>query len=409
MVRNTTRVQRVGILSASLGNIPASPEVPTQSLLEEKAGRNTGNLAFRHAVTLHTAGPMVHVPWTADPAWAREQCDILLIPSSNQAHPNSDFSKRADFVESVDLPCVAVGLGAQAPHLGAAISLPHGTRRYLHAVAARSRAIGVRGPFTAEVLAKLGIDNTTVIGCPSTFTNHSPTLGATIERKLGAGSFGRIAITAGDLDPAYRELERKLFEWMLQRDGAYVCQSVTSLVSLARMRLDEVSNEELGAIAEYLHPAASVSFGQHELIDVVKARFRVFFDAEEWLMFLSGCQLAVGARIHGNFLAVQAGTPGICIYHDSRTLELCETTAMPHLSVSECMSARSPEELVDLVNFDGAFFDERRAELATAYRRILEGNGITISEQLTALTERRELAAMHTHVAREIPAQPASQ
>ena len=53
---------RIGILSASLGHIPDSFRLPTREVLEAAAGRNTGNLAFRHAVAQHISSPKVHVP-----------------------------------------------------------------------------------------------------------------------------------------------------------------------------------------------------------------------------------------------------------------------------------------------------------------------------------------------------------
>src|SRR5688572_4816073 len=148
---------RVGILSASLGHLPNAASLPTRQVLEVDAGRNTGNLAFRHAVTRHIASPKVHVPWGADPGWVRAECDLLVIPSSNQVNPVSDFGPRADFLEAVDLPCLPLGLGAQAPHLGAELTLPRGTLRYVHALSRRSRLIGVRGEYTADVLAKLAV------------------------------------------------------------------------------------------------------------------------------------------------------------------------------------------------------------------------------------------------------------
>src|SRR5262245_15315119 len=81
---------RVGILSASLGHIPHSFLLPTAQALEVAAGRNTGNLAFRYAVAQHIGGAPVHVPWGSDPGRVREECDLLVIPSSNQANPQTD-------------------------------------------------------------------------------------------------------------------------------------------------------------------------------------------------------------------------------------------------------------------------------------------------------------------------------
>ena len=378
---------RVGILSASLGHIPNSFLLPTRQALENIAGRNTGNLAFRHAVAQHIASPHVHVPWGADPGWVRTVCDLLVIPSANQANPGMDFGPRADFLEAVDLPCLALGLGAQAPHLGAEVTFPRGTLRYLRALSQRSRQIGIRGEYTAEVLAKIGVNNTVVIGCPSHFINPLPTLGAVIERKLRHGALQHVAVTAGDLAPAHRKLERKLFNWVLRLGGAYICQSHVGLVALARNRLDEITIAEVDQIRRYLQRRSARFRPRVKFLAAARQRFRVFFDAGAWLEFLTRFDLVIGSRIHGNLLAVQAGTPGICIHHDSRMLELCRTTGMPNVSLKDFLSARRFRALFDSIPFHGGDFDRNRTARAREYRTLLAQSNVQISDELTRLTD----------------------
>jgi len=378
---------RIGILSASLGRIPNTDSLPTRPVLEVDAGRNTGNLAFRHAVTQHIASPKVHVPWGADPDWVRAECDLLVIPSSNQVNPDVDFGPRADFLEAVNLPCLPVGLGAQAPYLGADVSLPRGTIRYLKILSERSRQIGVRGEYTADVLAKVGVRNTVVIGCPSHFINPLSALGAVIERKLRHATFNRVAVAAGDLNPAHRNIERKLFGWLLRREGVYICQSHVGLVALARNRPDEISMAEVDKIRRHLQRRRLRFMTCAEFLAVVRQRFRVFFDAAAWLEFLTRLDLVIGLRIHGNLLAVQAGTPGICIRHDARTEELCRTTGIPSVPVNEFLVARRMRTLVNAMGFQGNDFDRKRAALARDYRALFAGSGVNVSNGLAELTQ----------------------
>ena len=376
---------RVGIVSASLGRITVDASAPTGPALASAAGHNTGNLAFRYAVSEHVASEKIHVPWDADPAWVRERCDVLVIPSSNQAHPTMDFSRRADFIETVGLPCLPVGLGAQAPELGARLTFLPGTLRYLQALAERSHLIGVRGEYTAEVLAGIGVRNTVVIGCPANFINPLPTLGRVIEEKLFGRAVRRLAVTAGDLDPHQRSLERKLYGWVLAHDGAYVCQSRHDLVALARRRRCEVAEEQLGEIYNYFESDVDDGEGRARFLAEAEQRFRVFFDAEAWLSFLAHFDLVIGTRFHGNLLALQAGTPGVCIHHDARTEELCDTLAIPHIGQSDLMAARDLGEVPSRVSFDGAAYDRRRASLARAYRQLLAAKGVAVSRGLAAL------------------------
>ena len=88
---------------------------------------------------------------------------------------------------------------------------------------------------------------------------------------------------------------------------------------------------------------------------------------------------------HGNLLAVQAATPGVCIHHDARTEELSRTMGLPNVSLKAFTSARRPEDLVELVAFAGTDFDRRRTALARAYRQLLVQNGVSVCEELTQL------------------------
>lgn len=378
---------RIGIVSATLGHVPNSFRMTTPSAVDHAAGRNTGNLAFRHAVDLHIESPKVHVPWDADVGWVREQCDLLVIPSANQAHPGMDFSRRADFLESADLPCLALGLGAQAPSSRPELTLKCGTIRYLQAISERSLQIGVRGEYTASMLARIGITNTVVVGCPSNFINPSRELGTALEQKLRGRIAKRLVVTAGDLRPEQRSIERKLFKWVVACRGAYVCQSNLDLIALARNRLTEVTGEQVRQLRQYLRPINHHPTGRGRFLELVRHHFRVFFDVGAWLEFLSCFDLSMGTRLHGNLLAIQAETPGICIHHDARTEELCRTTNMPHLSMKEFTTAKRLPDLVDMTRFDGIGFDQQRILLARQYRELLIGCGIKVCNDLNQLTK----------------------
>jgi hypothetical protein len=194
-------------------------------------------------------------------------------------------------------------------------------------------------------------------------------------------------VTAGDLRPEHRRVERKLFRWLLSREGAYVCQSNCELISLARNRTWEVASSEVDELRQYLQPPSRGLRRRREFLTMVRERFRVFFDVGAWLEFLAGFDLSLGTRLHGNLLALQAGTLGICIHHDARTKELCATTMIPHLSIKTCLAAKSFRQLVEMVHFDGGEFDRRRADLARTYRGLLLDGGIKVSQSLDRLVE----------------------
>jgi hypothetical protein len=391
MLDDRQKSLRVGIVGGTLGCIHDSFTMPTDKVFVNAAGNNTGNLAFRYAITNHIASEKVHVPWHSDPAWVRETCDILVFPSANQVNPDTDLASRASFVEAVDLPCLVLGLGAQAPSLESKVKLTEGTIRYLKSIAERSHRIGVRGEYTVDVLAQIGIENTVVIGCPSNFINPLPTLGEVIEQKFGHLDLQRLVITAGSVNASLKNVERKLFDWMRKYNGVYVCQAPQYFVSLARNRKDEVSQKQLTQLYKYLKPRALRYLEpQSKFISFLKQNMRVFFQADAWLEFLSAFDMSIGTRLHGNSLAIQSSIPAICLYHDSRTKELCTTMGIPHISTDRFLAIRNISEAIDLVSFDGKAYDRNRAKLLREYKDLFLQSGIAISDRLESLASSQE-------------------
>ncbi|MEO1295411.1 MAG: polysaccharide pyruvyl transferase family protein, partial [Cyanobacteria bacterium J06636_16] len=291
-------------------------------------------------------------------------------------------------IEAVDLPCVVVGLGAQAPSLDHELQLSDGTQRWLHAIADRSNLIGVRGEYTADVLARIGIKNTTVLGCPSLLTNPNPTLGKTIEQKLRKGNPKNLVVTAGmPRKMNLRQVERQLFSYLRQYEGTYIVQAPEYLVSFAREGEAVISEDNLETLYRYLQPRTARYFqSRTKFLTFARRHFRVFFDASAWIEFLSSFDMAIGTRMHGNMLSVQAGIPGICIYHDSRTQELCRVTAIPHISKQAFLGANRLQEVIKKTSFDGKAFDENRTRIARSYKALLTKSGIEVNEELDSLT-----------------------
>ena len=97
--------------------------------------------------------------------------DIILIAAANFLFPGFDFGGMAEFIERTDLPVAIVELGAQSKDYSPHIPLKPGTERLMRVVAERAPIIGVRGPFTAQVLDEMNIRNVQIVGCPSYYMN----------------------------------------------------------------------------------------------------------------------------------------------------------------------------------------------------------------------------------------------
>ena len=83
-----------------------------------------------------------------------------------------------------------------------------------------------------------------------------------------------------------------------------------------------------------------------------------------------------GPRFHGVMLAMQAGTPGGVIAHDSRTREMCETMLIPVRMYDDMPASFAASDLPSLFEFEAAAYDCRRSELANRYVDMLTAAGI---------------------------------
>jgi hypothetical protein len=100
---------------------------------------------------------------------------------------------------------------------------------------------------------------------------------------------------------------------------------------------------------------------------------------------MRGFDIVVGARFHGIMLAIQAGTPGGVIAHDSRTLEMCQTMGVPVRLATELPSEFGLADLHTLFPLDVAAFSATRERLRRVYVELLRGCGVEPNARLTTL------------------------
>lgn len=353
--------------------------------LMEEAGHNTGNLAFWHAVDKHIAGEKEYFGWNFDPRRIKENFDIAVFVAANQMNEGWDLGELARKFEACDKPMVVVGLGAQANDFDHRIELKEGTRRLLRVFSERCVQIGVRGPFSAEVAMRNGATNVVVIGCPSNFINMMTVrLGREVaQRLLTTTRPYKLCLNLDFLDHL-APLLQKCVAWMQEWGGSVVCQSPLSAMYLSLGQTEHISGPDLTRYSQML-------LGRP--YDELARRFFLtqcvsFFDAEAWMAFIRGSRLALGTRLHGNLLALQTGVPTVIVPHDARTRELAETIGVPILNQQAVVAAASLPALISEIEFDGAAYDRRRAELAIAYVGLLEASGVPIARNLALLAGR---------------------
>lgn len=343
----------------------------------KKTGGNTGNQIIAYGLLKGIEYTAVGWNHAIGPTRVNAEYDMIVIAAANFLHSGFDFTGMADFLEKTTLPVVMIGVGAQASAYSQEIVLRPGTERLMRIVAERSKLVGVRGKFTAEVLHNLNIENVQIVGCPSYYMNGRA--GVRISRESQLDVSARIAINGSrdvvrhSFDKGRMEsLLRELFSEGIRRGGDFIAQTETPEIDLADER-------EFMARAE-LYEANRVRLEQFAGLaddDEIKNWFlnhmRVFWDVPSWARNMARYDFVVGTRFHGNLLGLQSGTAAFTICHDTRTTEMCEFLGMPHAGILEINN-------IDLdamyAQIDPEALAARYAQLYPEYLSFLSLNGL---------------------------------
>lgn len=375
-------------------------------------GHNVGNLAFHYAMVKILGGGLQAKPWHTDPAEIDALGDLGVMPCANQLGPHADYGRLGERFAAIKARLLAVGLGAQGDSYDAIPPVPEGTLAWVREIvrhrAADGPNIGVRGPFTLRVLEHYGLGHAAVVtGCPTLFINPDPRLGELIASRIGRPP-RRIAIAAGHQKWTHLgKLEASLTAMIGPAGGSYIVQSPIEMVHLARGEAGLLSEEALTECRDYACPHLTLD----EFKDWSRAYARAFFNVSEWMEHLRGFDYVVGPRIHGVMLGLQAGIPSLCIAHDSRTRELCETLGVPFVLADDVRDGLAAPDIPDLLRFRSTDFSERRQVLARQVDALLRNNGVPPSRWLEPILSvgqtagdegrRREIAGLARSLAAE--------
>jgi len=336
--------------------------------LLDVTGGNTGNLLIGDAIRRHLNIKSQFLLRNFHPSQTpqiEEEYDAIVIGASNFLREGVDLESLANIIEKINLPCIIIGLGAQSPKYGDKINVSKGTLRLMKIISERSKTLGVRGSNTAYVLDKLGIKNVNVIGCPSMFWTKEPTL--KISRKPFNNCHkiavnGSANVIAHSVDPvsatriehwlarlSYKDqypyiLQNELYEMKILSGEQYLPTLIHTLKRLYGM--DNVSSKD---------------FTNH-----IKNNMKVFFDIETWRNFISGFDLVVGTRFHGNLIGLLCGVPSILFAHDSRTSEMAEVLGIPSMDIREVTNPN----LKDV--YENTDFSSLETKFQHAYKNYIE-------------------------------------
>ncbi|MDE0349054.1 MAG: polysaccharide pyruvyl transferase family protein [Gammaproteobacteria bacterium] len=358
--------------------------MPTDAL-SRRVGGNTGNLVYAHAICAHLAGNLRVIDIGAAPQRMNGAGRVGVIQGANQLGAHFAYDEWARRFEQLTVGLVVVGLGAQSDVSMTAPELPPSALEWVRRIVERAPGaapnLGVRGQFTKDVLCDHGFgEHARIVGCPSLFINPDRSLGRTIAARLREPR--RVAVVAGHESwQRLADIEASLVRLVRETNGSYIGQHGLNMMRLTRGEAGALSEADLEALSRYLGPEMSLG----ELIRWSRNHGNVFFDVLEWMRHCRQFDFVVGTRIHGTVVALQAGVPALCIVHDSRTRELCETMLVPHVLADSIPRGIARDELLSWFSFDAEAFDANRRRLCGAYVEFLEGNGLVPVPWLSAL------------------------
>ncbi|TYO62061.1 polysaccharide pyruvyl transferase family protein [Bradyrhizobium hipponense] len=317
-----------------LGATPSFPaevdEDPISRLA--KTGGNTGNQLIARGLLDRIVYDDLSWDHRIDPRAVHERFDMIVVAAANFLFPKFDLGGMAQYIERADLPVAIVGLGAQSSNYDPNISLMPGTERFVKVIAERAVSIGVRGPYTQEVLALRGVHNVTVTGCPSYYMGGPH--GMNIPRRpfeeikrLSINASRDVIVHSFDQERMLR-LVREIYSTGITWKADFVAQSEQAEIRLGdkQARNAEESLNELSTFLAGVAPEADIRRWATNHV-------RVFFDVDNWLDTVQTYDFVFGNRFHGCMIALQRGVPALVICHDTRTEDMCRFLGMPFVSI----------------------------------------------------------------------------
>lgn len=299
---------------------------------------------------------------------------VIVLRGSNYLHEEMDWGYFDDWLEALDLPVIACGVGAQA-ETERAISLSAQSRRVWKLIGGHCQTIGVRGSFSASALHDNGVHNVEIVGCPSIFRARNRDL------KLRHAPNGPKRLT---------------FSVRREVDSNYAIDPVEFTETQKRIiaKLDLVSDLYLSCHGEpeekaffYRTPAAmdeataklvKQGWFDHATGATLKKLYEnklYFYDRpSDYDYYAPQFDAALGYRVHAVLPALAMGVPAAMFAYDTRSRELAETFDLPLFDPKEFEGMTLQEA------FDPAGFEKFERHFAERYDRMklfLEKNGAT--------------------------------
>ncbi len=291
-------------------------------------GQNSGNLVHWHALkknlNMHSYGRL-HCS-----AEAMSGYDTLVVSALIYIRRDDPFNW-ASFVMQLPehLAVVPISVGLASDNRDPGFRLHKNVLRILKNISQRCVSMGVRGEYTAEILAKHGIKNTRVIGCPSLYYPF---------------------LTRGSMDIARSEEPLRV---------------VANASGGSDVWLDYIAGNKFAFVDQSLNALGART-------DYAERKF--FMDVKKWETHVGGFNFSIGTRFHGNVIALWSGIPALFIVHDSRMREMCELFKLPSIELDEFDSRKPVRHYYEAAYYSE--FNKAMPKLLENYKTFLTENNL---------------------------------
>ena len=289
-----------------------------KTYLESISG-NTGNSYITYALIKKIYGKLVKVPHIQciytydfnknadkDIDYINNNCSHVFLILQDQIRITESYSlklpydKIISFLKKIRKPIIIAGLGANSFngfYSDFFKDLPKELVTFLKELSCLVENLGVRGYFTQETLNNLGITNVDVIGCPSFYEMGRDR----IIKKKELVSLNKVFLTSDIIIKKLRFNYRCMQDWQEEKYISYILE-----------------NKILQ------------NFNFSECINLYNKKLKIFSSIYEWKKFISNFDFAIGGRLHGSIISINAGVPALCCNGDSRAREMCQYLKIPY-------------------------------------------------------------------------------
>lgn len=335
-------------------------------------GHNIGNGYITYALLKETFGKLVkpkHIKniWRYDFSQQDKDIDYInnecthcfLILQDHVRTKDNEFVLPYDllenFISKLNKPIIVPGIGItsmQEYNSNFYEQISEDLVHFIKVIANHANLIGVRGYHSQEVLSKLGINNTEVIGCPTFYESGK----------------NRIIKKIKQLDPA-----RVIFA------GDYNL----NIIKKCPIIIQDGERAFIEAIAYNPDLILTADADERFFDPFLNKRLFCFSDMLSWKKQIAKHDFCCGNRVHSAIAALNCGVPSVILHSDVRCKEISEYFKIP-------FSKELIEENDVLKIYDFCDYEEMNKiypQLYDRYVEFLNKNNVFVYDNMTEKDE----------------------